>query len=519
MEARSKTQYLILYSITVLAGLGILYFSVFKGLFKTWMNQGQYSYGPMIPFIFLYIIYSSRKQILNTPVRPNYFGLVIVFFGYCLFLLGVFSVHGFTARFSFIVLLAGFSLFVLGTEMIRRLVFPFFILLFMIPFPEILDRLFSLKLRFFSSMITEDVLHMIGVPVFRQGNLIDIGSMQFNVANACSGMNYLLPLLALAALIGYFSTKSMINRSILFISAVPVTLAANVLRITGTALIAKYWTKEIASGFMHDFSGWAVFMFAFFCLFIELKVLKRLLGKKADAPGLEIELEQNGGGTYRRGQDYLKIMPIIATACIIAIFWSGFYAVAAKKKDRPLPIMENLPLSIDGYVGKTLPEDPKIKEFSSVTDSITRVYTKEGQSPVLVYVGYYRTSPELKGFIHTPEVCLESSGWRIRKIDYLDMAVQPDGKMLKTRKIISERDGVRQLLIYWYQIGDFTTGNERIAHYYTGYDAVLGDYSDVIKVMISVDYINQSDKSKCQEELREFIAAFYPAFKEVFSLK
>ena len=360
---------------------------------------------------------------------------------------------------------------------------------------------------------------MIGVPVFRQGNLIDIGSMQFNVADACSGMNYLLPLLALAALIGYFSTKSMITRSILFISAVPVTLAANVLRITGTALIANYWTKEIASGFMHDFSGWAVFMFAFFCLFIELKILKRVMGERRDTAESKKEFGQTPGEDGRHRQNDLKIMPLVTTACILLVFWCGYQAVAAKKKDRPLPVMENLPLSIDGFTGKIIPEDPKIKVFSSVTDSITRVYTKKGKNPVLVYVGYYRTSPELKGFIHTPEVCLESSGWRIRKIDYLDMAVQPDGKALKTREVIAERGGVRQLLIYWYQIGDFTTGNEELAHYYTGYDAILGDYSDAIKVMISVDYEKPSDKSKCKEELQEFITAFYPAFEEVFFLR
>jgi len=217
MEAKSKSQYLILYSVVVLSGLCVLYSSVFKGLVKTWMSQEQYSFAPLIPFIVLYIIYSSRKQILATPVKQNYFGLVMVFFGYSLFLLGVFSVHGFTARFSFIVLLTGFSLFVLGTPMLRRLAFSFFILLFMIPFPEMLDRLFSSKLRILSSMITEKILHLISVPVFRQGNLIDIGYMQFHVADACSGMNYLLPLLALAALIGYFSTKSMTIRSILFI--------------------------------------------------------------------------------------------------------------------------------------------------------------------------------------------------------------------------------------------------------------------------------------------------------------
>jgi len=510
MGRKPKTNYLLLYSIIVLSGLGILYSSIFKGLFNIWITQEQYSYGPLIPLIALYIIYSSRKHILNAPIKPNYLGLIIVLLGYGLYLFGVFSIHGFTARFSFIVMLVGFSLFALGTEMMRRLAFPFFILLFMIPFPEILDRLFSLKLRLLSSLITEDILHAIGVSVFRQGNIIDIGTMQFNVADACSGMNYLLPLLALAALIGFFSTKSKIIRSILIISAVPITLTANVIRITTTTLIAKYWTPKIATGFMHDFSGWVVFMFAFFCLFIELKLLKLVAKERRNPPELKTELGINGGSAYKQDQDDLEIMPIIATGCLIAIFWGGFFAVSSKKKDRPLPVMESLPLLIDGYIGKTIPEDPNIKKFSSVTDSITRVYWKEGQNPISVYVGYYRTSPELKGFIHTPEVCLKSSGWKIRKIDYQDLVLR-SGKILKTREVISERGGVRQFLIYWYQIGNFTTGNEQLAHYYTGYDAIFGDYSDAIKVMISVDYASDGNSGKCRQELYQFINNFVPA--------
>ena len=490
MKLYTKKQYLLAYCTIIITGFAVLYYSVFQGLVKTWMSQEQYSFAPLIPFIFLYLLHSSRQQLLNTVIRPNYSGLIIVLIGYCLYLTGIFGVHGFTARFSCIVMLMGFTLFTLGTQMMRRLSFPFFMLLFMIPFPDLLDRLFSIKLRLFSSIITEKILHTMGVSVFRQGNIIDIGSMQFNVADACSGMNYLLPLLALSALVGYFSTKSITVRSILFVSAIPITLAANVLRITGTALIAEYWTREIAKGFMHDFSGWVVFMFAFFCLFAELKILNRLIPGKKDIP----EEKRQTGQTA--GTDDLKILPLATTACILLAFWGGYHAIAAKKADLPLPVMENLPKMIDGYVGKTIPEDPEIKEFSSVTDSITRIYTKEGENPVLVYIGYYRTSPKLKGFIHTPEVCLGSSGWKIKNIDYLDITVPFNDKKLRTRRIIAQRDGVNQLLIYWYQIGDFTTGNERIAHYYSGYDAILGDYSDAIKVMVSINYISSKNKNK-----------------------
>ena len=95
--------------------------------------------------------------------------------------------------------------------------------------------------------------------------MIDIGSMQFNVIDACSGMNYVLPMLLLCAIMGAFFLTTFRSRIILFLLAVPVSFVANVIRITATAVIAQYWSPAIATGFLHGFSGWLIFMFALCC--------------------------------------------------------------------------------------------------------------------------------------------------------------------------------------------------------------------------------------------------------------
>ena len=502
-----QSEYLFLYCVIVLVGLCGLYHSILSSLWDTWMEQDQYSYAVLIPLIFVYLIKERWGLISSSKIRQNLLGLVIVFAGYLFFLFGTFGFHGFTSRFSFLIMLSGFMLYGVGWEVFKRLLFPLFILLFMIPFPELLDRIFLFKLRLISSALTEQLLHLLGISVFSQGNIIDIGIMQFNVVNACSGMNYLLPLLCLSIIIGYFFSKSLWVRLFLFISAIPTTLVINVIRITATAIIADYWTREIATGFMHAFSGWLLFMLGFVLLFIESNILTRFFKQKPN-PTLRNKPTQKIERKYVNKS--IGALPIIVTVCLFAIFIGGYYAIASRKANFPIPNLSDLPLTIDGYKGKTVPEDPGIKAFSSVTDSITRVYTNNETNPIAVYIGYYRTTPKLKGFIHTPEVCLESTGWKVKEINNRELRVADNSSMINCRLVFSERFGIKQVLVYWYQIGDFTTGHERLAHLYTGYDAIFGNYDDAVKIMISKDYIHASEREKSFQELVSFVRAFYP---------
>ena len=503
-------QYIFLYFVVVLVGLCGLYHSVLLGLWDTWMEQDQYSYAVLIPLIFAYLIKERWALITSSKISSSFLGLLIVFAGYLFFLFGTFSFHGFTSRFSFLIMLSGFMLYGLGWGVFKRLVFPLSILLFMIPFPELLDRIFSVKLRLISSALTEQLLHLLGISVFRQGNIIDIGTMQFNVVDACSGMNYLLPLLCLAIIIGYFFSKSLWVRFFLFISAIPITVALNVIRIASTAVIADYWTREIASGFMHAFSGWLLFMLGFVLLFIELKILVRFFKQK---PNSTLRNKPTQKIERKYVNESIGPLPIIVTVCLFAIFIGGYYAIASKKANFPVPNLSDLPRVIDGYKeGKMVPEDKGIKAFSSVTDSITCVYTKNEADPIVVYIGYYRTTPNLKGFIHTPEVCLESTGWKVKEINNYELRVADDSLMINCRLVFSERPGIKQVLVYWYQIGDFATGHERLAHLYTGYDAIFGNYDDAVKIMISKNYIHASEREKSFQELVSFVRAFYPCF-------
>ena len=115
-----------------------------------------------------------------------------------------------------------------------------------------------------------------GVPVLREGNVIQLPAMTLEVAEACSGIRSLLSLVTLAIIYGYLVTDSNRMRILLAISAIPIAVAANSLRIIGTGLLVQYWDPAKAEGFFHSFSGWLIFVVSLGMLFLFHKVVAKI---------------------------------------------------------------------------------------------------------------------------------------------------------------------------------------------------------------------------------------------------
>ncbi len=170
--------------------------------------------------------------------------------------LGVFGAELFLSRLSLIALAAGLVIFFLGWQMLRAVLFP---LLFSI--------LMASKLAAWS-------LPLCGVPVLREGNVINLPAMPLEVAEACSGIRSLLSLTTLAIMYGYLMEKRVGVRTILALASIPIAVAANGFRIIGTGLLVQYCDPDKAEGFFHAFSGWLIFVVSLFMLFMLHQALK-----------------------------------------------------------------------------------------------------------------------------------------------------------------------------------------------------------------------------------------------------
>ena len=133
----------------------------------------------------------------------------------------------------------------------------------MVPLPAIVMNAVAFPLQLFAAQSATFCMQAAGIPVLREGNVIQLANTTLEVAEACSGIRSLQALLALGAVYGYFTQKAAWKRWALLLLSVPIAIAANAFRVAGTGFLAHYWGSEMAQGFYHSFAGWIVFVVAF----------------------------------------------------------------------------------------------------------------------------------------------------------------------------------------------------------------------------------------------------------------
>src|SRR2546422_833544 len=137
-------------------------------------------------------------------------------------------------------------------------------------------------------IIAGSLLSLFGVPVLREGNVIQLPAMSLEVAQACSGIRSLLSLATLSIIYGYLLESKTLPRLILLIASVPIAIVANSLRVVGSGLLVHYWDPAKGEGFFHTFEGWVIFVFSLGMLFslhgLILFVERRGSRRESDGP-------------------------------------------------------------------------------------------------------------------------------------------------------------------------------------------------------------------------------------------
>lgn len=247
----------------VMCAIIALYYPFLQDLIVDWDTNDDYSHGYFIPFISLYMIYSIREKLVQQPIRPVNSGLLLFSAGLAILIVAKIGSEFFLQRSSFIVVLLGAVLFFLGGKLFRLLFLPIIYLIFMIPLPAIIWNKIAFPMQLFGSYLTEHVIRFLGIPIYREGNVLHLVETTLEVVAACSGLRSLMTMFALAGLLAFISVLPTWKKYLLFFSAAPVAIVANIFRLSGTALLASKYGSDVAHGFLHDFSGLVVFALGF----------------------------------------------------------------------------------------------------------------------------------------------------------------------------------------------------------------------------------------------------------------
>ena len=264
----------------ILLGLiWILFWDVLVEMAKDWWNFDSYSQGMLLPPLAIYVAWLNRERTLSIAANSDPRGLLLTGIACLMYVVGQIASEFFVTRMSFVVLIASIIWTFWGTRRLRALGFPILLLATMVPLPAIVYNSLAAPLQLFASDIAARIAQAFGVSVFRDGNILQLANITLGVAEACSGLNSLSALIVGSLLLGYLLCSGTTGRIILFLSAVPLAIAVNILRVTGTAVLADY-NEAFAMGFYHSFSGWLVFVFGFGLLYLFARLVHTVLDPK-----------------------------------------------------------------------------------------------------------------------------------------------------------------------------------------------------------------------------------------------
>lgn len=487
-----------------LALMAVAFWSGIDELMVRWEKQEEYSHGYMLPLLTLYFIWQKKNVIAQSVFTPSWWGLAVILLALVVFVVGEVSALFILTQYALIIVLFGLALAIMGWPAVKPVIVPILLLVFAIPLPYFLEASLSANLQLLSSKLGVSFIRWCQIPVFLEGNVIDLGIYKLQVVEACSGLRYLFPLLSLGFICAYLYEAALWKRVLLVLSTIPITILMNSFRIGMIGVLVDNWGIDMAEGFLHDFEGWIVFMACFGVLFIEMAILSRVgKDKKSlfEIFGLIQEKPiETGAVSQERAFSYPLLGSAIALAAAVAIV-----ASIGKRTEiiPPRAIFPEFPTQVGTWQGEQTAMEGDVAKYLGLTDYILANYKNDKAEMVNFYAAYYES--QRKGVSpHSPRVCIPGGGWQIADITRTEVNDLP------INRIVIKKDENTQLVYYWFQQRGRQFANEYFMKWYLFKDALLLNRTDGALVRITTLVAKNEDIAAADARLQNFAKQVTP---------
>jgi exosortase D (VPLPA-CTERM-specific) len=460
-----------------LAAIAIVFGSGLVNMQKEW-NSGEYSHGYLIPFISIWMLIRKRDDLLRANLEGDWWGLAIIALALAVAIIGELATLYTIIQYAFLLTLIGFVVLMLGWQGLKILWAPLLYLAFMIPLPDFIYRDLSSRLQLLSSVIGVAIIRTLGISVFIEGNIIDLGNYKLQVAEACSGLRYLFPLLSFGFLCAYLFAGQLWQRIVLFLSTIPIAVLMNSLRIAVIGVLTETSGPEAAEGFLHLFEGWVVFVLCLVLLFGEAWLLLRLSGNRtplADAFGIDLPNARpllDRIVAWTPAPRFYAGVGLLVLACIaIMIMGARIETVPTRAS------LVQFPLRMDEWRGQNIRLDAETLHQLRVDDYFNANYVRDDEGDMVnVYIAYYQS--QRKGSsVHSPRSCIPAGGWEIESIQNVEIG-GVGNSTLKANRVTISRGSLRQVVYYWFDQRGRTLTDEYLVKWYIFHDAIFSNRTD-----------------------------------------
>jgi exosortase len=276
-SARWRYSLAIAAAATTTAAVAWAYWPTLLEVSRSWAHDPQYSHGWLVPLFAVALLWFRREHLPDAVPKPTWWGLPLLAGGIALRFFGYWFYYEWFDPISLLPCLAGAVLMV-GGRRVWKWAWPSIVFLaFMIPLPFRLANALSDPLQQLATLSSSFALQTLGLPALAEGNTIQMDDVQINIVEACSGLSMLIVFFALSTGVALVVRRPLWERGLILLSAIPIALVANILRITVTGVLFRLVSNQAADAFFHDVAGWLMMPLALVLLWVELKILGRLL--------------------------------------------------------------------------------------------------------------------------------------------------------------------------------------------------------------------------------------------------
>ena len=477
-----------------------------------WTQQEEYSHGFLIPVVVAWLLWARRDALRASVGRPSWTGPVLIMLTIPVLIVGELSGLFFLSQLGFIVTLIGIVLAIGGYSLLRVAFIPIAFLVFAIPLPYFIDAELSFQLQLISSELGVFFIRMFGVPVYLTGNIIDLGNYKLQVAEACSGLRYLYPLLSFGFLAAYLFQAPLWQRTVVFLSAIPITILMNSFRIGMVGLLVDRWGTAQAEGLLHYFEGWVIFLACAGLLAAEIYLFARLGSRKGFFQVFYLPKAANRAPHALRHGSAGRFPMVI---CLLLLCAAGLSLFLVTTRQEIVPERLSFvafPREIGAWEGRPSLMEPDVERALNLDDYILSDYRKPKGEAVNLYVAYYAS--QRKGSSpHSPIVCIPGDGWQISRFERTSYRDDALNLTLPLNRVVIARGNDKELVYYWFIERNRLIANEYWSKWYLLVDAITRNRTDGALVRLVTRLRPGESEHAADERLQSFLKDLEPRLK------
>jgi len=468
---------MLIHALIALLLIGVFYDGLAE-MVSRWWTRAEYNHGFFIPIVSIFLIWWQKKALIKAFSGGSQAGYWIICFGGLLLLLGTLSTLYILVQYAFLITLVGVILSLFGWPVVRLIWVPLFFLIFMIPLPPFLYNGLSQELQLISSQLGVAVIRLFSIDVYLEGNMIDLGTYQLQVVEACSGIRYLMALTSISFLCAYLFHDALWKKVVVLISAVPIAIMLNGLRIGVIGILVEYWGPDLADGFLHSFESVSSFVGGLMMLLLVMAWLARIgQPNKTLSDVFYLPRRQNYYPSWlttaRQSHSSLWTFILLSLMLCLSLFLVARPEVIPERR-----VFSSFPQQLENWYGLRERLELKLLDSLKLDDYLVANYYAEDDRPVNFYMAYYGSQRSGQS-AHSPRSCLPGGGWKIETLVDYQVPVSTDAyPVLAVNRSVIRKGEQTQLVYFWFKQRHRHLTNEYLVKWFLFWDALTKRRTD-----------------------------------------